>query len=126
MCPCIGVYFLEYYIVTELYLFVGSPNALDITYRDGFLYISAFSHVEFPVKYFDVEVTDITGIPTALTGRHNATSMGTLHLRIISDPTPNVCLPARVTVSAINDIGTNTYTTTVPAGVGMCIITWMP
>lgn len=96
----------------------GPPSAPDISYDDSSLYISAFSHVEFPM-HFDVEIIDITGIPSDLTGTYNATSAGTLHLPIVSNPTPNVCLPARVLVSATNAIGTSTYETTLPSLLGM-------
>jgi hypothetical protein len=85
----------------------GPPNAPRILFVNSSLYISAFSHVEFPVHYYDVEATDITGIPSDLTGRYNATRLGALHLPITSSPTPNGCLPVRVSASATNAIGTS-------------------
>lgn len=75
--------------------------------------------MEFPVLYFNVTVTDATGIPTDLTDTYNATSKDTQHLSIVTDPTPNVCLPLRISVSATNDIGSTTHEMeTLPGGLG--------
>jgi hypothetical protein len=69
--------------------------------------------MEFPVLYFDVEAAEI---PSDSTGRHNAMRLGTLHLPIISSPTPNLCLLVRVYVSAMNEIGRSASAITVTQG----------
>jgi hypothetical protein len=106
MFPCVS---------TSIY--TGPPSAPNITYvdHDSLLYISAYSHMEFPVLYFDVEITDITGVPSELSGRYNASSGDPLVLQINS----SVCLPVMISVNATNDIGTNSSYSTLPLNYGM-------
>jgi hypothetical protein len=71
--------------------------------------------MEFPVLYFDVEITDITGVPSELSGRYNASSGDPLVLQINS----SVCLPVMISVNATNDIGMNSSYATLPHNYGI-------
>ena len=92
--------------------FAGPPSGLDITYNssDSTLCFSAYSHAEFPVRNFTVEVTDATGIASDLTDTYTS---GPLCLNVTSDPIPDICFPFDVSVTASNDIGTTSVMKTI-------------
>lgn len=106
------------HIIIYVY-FTGPPCIPDVSYANDSLNITAYSHTEFPVQHFDVEITDITGIPTDLSRRYNVTSVGSLLISLDS----SVCLPLLVSVNATNAIGTNATDgySYLPSSLGMTI-----
>ena len=59
------------------------------------------------MDYYDVNVTDVTGLQTSLTGTYNSSQC----LPIISESHPNVCRPFQVMITATNAYGTSNMTT---------------
>ena len=86
---------------------LGVPCAPRISYINNSICFSADSNFQYPVDYYDVNVTDVTGLQTSLTGTYNNSQC----LPIISESYPNVCRPFQVTATATNAHGTSNVTT---------------
>ena len=86
----------------------GPPSEPEITFNANILCISTYSHEEFPVDNFTIQLTDATGIPINQTGTYDTSSP--LCLSIASDPIPDLCLPFQASVSVTNAVGTNSST----------------
>lgn len=82
----------------------GPPDIPEVTFNGTFLCVSAYTHDEYPVVHFDVEVIDITDIATNLSGKP---TNGVLCQPITSSSIPNVCSPFQGSVSATNAIGSS-------------------
>ena len=86
---------------------IGPPSPPTITFDpdDGILCFSAYSQPEFPLQSFDVQLTDGTSVTSSLSATYSTN--GTLCLMVTFDPSPNICFPFRVTVTASSDAGTS-------------------
>ena len=109
-----GSYLAQVKISRSLFFFVlaGPPSKPNITYSDSSLCFSSYSHKEYPVKSFTINISDITGVPTNLTGTY--ITSGPLCLNVTSNPIPDLCLPFQTSASASNIIGMNSSSTLFP------------
>ena len=88
-------------------LFLGVPCAPRISYINNSICFFPHSTFQYYVDYYDVNVTDVTGLQTSLTGTYNSSQC----LPIISESHPNVCRPFHVMITATNAYGTSNVTT---------------
>ena len=88
-------------------IIIGPPSPPTITFdpNNRTLCFSAYSHPEFPLQSYDVQVTDNTSVTSSLSATYSTNS--TLCLMVTFDPSPSICFPFRVSVTASSDTGTS-------------------
>ena len=82
------------------------PN---ITVINNSICFNVSSNSERPVEYYEVSITDVTGLDTPLSGVYNTSQC----LTITSDLFPDVCAPFQVSIEAVNAFGASHVTSIV-------------